>query len=99
MRKGQAIIRHGQLVMRAFPFSLLAGSVPNVVSRDALRGKKSGPPIRIVWNETLRQVRDWLCPWARLTIYGQRWSPDPPPPALAALLEHVAHSHGLTAPT
>ena len=49
--------------------------------------------------QALRQVRRWLCPWARLRLYWQSWSTAPPPPELAALLEHVAHSRPLDAPT
>ncbi|GAC1470370.1 MAG: hypothetical protein PVSMB7_21040 [Chloroflexota bacterium] len=60
-------------------------------------GGKSGP--RIVWQEILRRVRSWLCPWAQITRYWQSWSQAPPPPELAALLVHVTHSRPLDAPT
>ena len=54
---------------------------------------------RVVWNGTLRRVRAWLCPWARLQLYWQRWSSGAPPPELAALLAHVASARPLEAPT
>jgi len=54
---------------------------------------------RLVWNATLRRVRAWLCPWARLQLYWMRWSSGVPPPELAALLAHAARSLPLDAPT
>jgi hypothetical protein len=53
----------------------------------------------LVWQETLRGIRAWLCPWARLQLYWRQWSREPPPPDLAALLAHVAQSRPLPAPT
>jgi hypothetical protein len=38
-------------------------------------------------------------PWARLQLYWHHWSTARLPPELAALLEHVGHSHPLAAPT
>jgi hypothetical protein len=65
--------------------------------------EKSGPAKvtgeRIVWNATLRRVRAWLCPWAQLQRYWRQWSTAAPPPELAALLAHVAHSRSLESPT
>jgi len=58
----------------------------------ARRGEN--PRRRIIWQDTLRQV----CPWTRLQLYWHRWSTAPPPPELAALLDHVGHSHPLAAP-
>src|SRR5690348_6567382 len=64
-------------------------------------GKKGGLAggERLIWAATLRQVRQWLCPWARMHQYWQRWSSAAPPPELAALLDHVARSLPLAAPT
>jgi hypothetical protein len=99
-RDAAAIIRHWHLVMLAFTFSLLteappAGWVRTAEPEEAV-GKKSGP--RIIWQETLRRVRAWLCPWAQIGRYWQSWS-HAPPPELQALLAHVAHSRPLDAPT
>jgi hypothetical protein len=58
-----------------------------------------GPASRVIWNQALRRVRAWLCPWARLQLYWRHWSSSVPPPELAALLAHVAHSLPLEAPT
>lgn len=96
MRPEHAIVRHWQLVMPAFTFSRLAGTAPPAAPPEPV-GKKPGP--RIVWQETLRQVCRWLCPWARLQHYWRRWSAAPPPPELAALLDHVARSRPHGAPT
>jgi SRSO17 transposase len=100
-RAERAIVRHWQLVMLAFTFCLLAGRLTDPttpsVPRTERPGGKSGP--RLVWQDTLRQVRRWLCPWARVRLYWQSWSTAPPPPELAALLEHVGHSRPLPAPT
>jgi hypothetical protein len=54
--------------MLAFTFSLLteaplAGWVRDT-ERNHAAGKKSEP--RIIWQETLRRVRAWLCPWAQI---------------------------------
>jgi Transposase DDE domain len=121
MRPERAIVRHWQLVMLAYTFSLLVGALPEgeetgqteqeppapaaveTVDTDApvsgSAGGKSGPAAaagaRIVWNATLRRVRAWVCPWARLQLYWRRWSTAAPPPELAALLAHVAHSRPL----
>jgi hypothetical protein len=65
IRSVEAIIRHWQLVMLAFTFSLLVGNT----APTHRAGEKSTP--RIVWNETLRAVRRWLCPGARVGIYWQ----------------------------
>jgi hypothetical protein len=97
-------VRHWQLVMLAFTFSLLATApaeqgeeAPPGDSGTAARGED--PRRRIIWQSTLRQVRCWLCPWAHLQVYWHRWSTAPPPPELAALLDHVSHSRPLPAPT
>jgi hypothetical protein len=61
-----------------------------------------GKGSRVIWNQALRRVRAWLCPWARLQLYCRRWSRTAPtsrPPELAALLAHVACSLPLEAPT
>ena len=113
MRPERAIVRHWQLVMLAYTFSLLVGALPDgsaatahpadspsrtAAPRACRLGEKSGPAStaapageRVVWNATLRRVRAWLCPWARLQLYWTRWSTAAPPPELAALLAHVAH--------
>ena len=73
-----------------------AGVAGSMAIARVRRGKSGA---RIVWQATLRQVRRWLSPWARLRLYWQSWSTAPPPPDLAALLEHVAHSRPLDTPT
>jgi hypothetical protein len=96
IRKERAIVRHWHLVMLAFTLSLIEGIAPGEGEQETNRddaqgsGGKSAP--RIVWNDTLRRVRSWLCPWARITLYWGRWSTAPPPVELSALLNHVAHS-------
>jgi hypothetical protein len=111
MRPEQAIVRHWHLVMLAFTrhvcyWDRLQLPLPRPLSLIRWRppqraGKKSetGNGKRIVWAATLRQVRQWLCPWARVQLYWQRWTSAAPPPELAALLIHVAHSLPLAAPT
>ncbi len=49
--------------------------------------------------EEERQVRRWLCAWARLHIYWRHWSTAPLPPELAVLLGHVGRSLPLDALT
>jgi hypothetical protein len=68
-------------------------------TRRRLEEKSAPAAVRVVWNATLRHVRAWLCPWARLQLYWQRWSTAPPPSELAALLDHVARSLPLDTPT
>jgi SRSO17 transposase len=103
VRSEKAIVRHWQLVMLAFTFSLLTAAPTDQVEKASPdndgSAARENPRRRIVWQSTLRQVRSWLCPWARLQVYWHRWSTAPPPPQLAALLEHVSHSHPLVAPT
>lgn len=101
MRPERAIVHHWYLVMLAFTFSLLMGgpaASPNAVEGG---GKKDGQADgeRLILAATLRTVRQWLCPWARVQLYWQRWSSAAPPPELAALLEHVACSLPLAVPT
>jgi hypothetical protein len=55
-------------------------------------GASAEPGRRVIWNQAVRQVRAWLCPWARLQLYWMRWSSTAPPSELAALLAHVARS-------
>jgi hypothetical protein len=121
LRTEQAIVRHWQLVLLAYTFSLLVGTVPTATAppttaaptstatdpsptAEATGGGKIGPRPsprvrgRVVWTATLRRVRSWLCPWAHLQRYWTRWSRAGPPPELAALLAHVAHSLPLEAP-
>ncbi|MCK9905184.1 hypothetical protein MXD63_34970 [Frankia sp. Cpl3] len=95
-------LRHWQLVMLAFTFSLLSAPPSDHAQETPREDRKAAgenPRRRIVWQDTLRQVRGWLSPWARLQLYWHRWSTAPPPPELAALLDHVGHSHPLVAPT
>jgi hypothetical protein len=110
MRPEQAIVRHWHMVMLAFTFSLLMGSpsAPQAsttpaapLPADEAVEKKEGPERgkRLIWAETLRAVREWLSPWARVQLYWQRWSSGAPPPELAALLDHVARSLPLATPT
>lgn len=68
---------------------------------DAAAGKKCAPASagRVVWTAPRMRVRAWLCPWARLQVYWQRWSSTAPPPEWAALLAHVASARPLEAPT
>jgi SRSO17 transposase len=108
VRSEHAIVRHWQLVMLAFTFSLLAGTPPldtGAAATDASAASASGrasggkPAPRITWQATLREVRRWLCPWVRLRLSWRLWSAAPPPPGRAALLDHVAHSRPLGAPT
>jgi hypothetical protein len=102
VRSEQAIVRHWQLVMPAFTFSPLAAA-PAEQAGEAAAGDGGpaggNPRRRIIWRDTRRQVRSWLCPWARLQLYWHRWSTAPPPSQLAALLDHVSHSRPLAAPT
>ena len=103
VRSAEAIERHWHLVMLAYTFSLLAGTEPTTESEANVSVEPSGggkpQAARIVWNEALRRVRAWLCPWARLRLYWGQWSKAPPPAGLAALLDHVAHSRPLKVPT
>lgn len=110
MRPERAIGRHWHLVMLAFTFSLLMGAPAAPLARTtpaapltpAEAGEKKGGQAggeRIVWAATLRQVRQWRCPWARVQLYWKCWSRAAPPPELAALLDHVARSLPLPAPT
>jgi DDE superfamily endonuclease len=112
MRSEQAIVRHWQLALLAYTCSLLVGAMPTAAplpspQQEATGGKKSGPDrppseaesgARVVWAATLRRVRSWLCPWAQLPQSWRRWSSGAPPPALAALLAHVARSLPLEMP-
>jgi hypothetical protein len=92
MRPERAIVRHGQLVLLASTLSLLVGAVPaRPASREATpaegkisasqrhRVRGAGHPRGL--ERGLRRVRAWLCPWARLQLYGTRWSSTDPPPA------------------
>jgi hypothetical protein len=91
MRPERAIERHWHLVLLAYTFSLLVGTVPTTPPRPPIRlprpttsrraGGKSAPDAapRVVWAATLRRVRSWLCPWAQPRRYGQRWSSGAPP--------------------
>src|SRR5262249_19481342 len=101
MRAERAIVRYWHRVRLAVTFSLLAGRppAPTTLSVPAAKrpGERSGP--RLVWQATLRAVRRWLSAWARVHGYWQSGSTAPPPPELAALLEHVGHSRPLAAPT
>ena len=107
VRPERAIVCHWQLVMLAFTFSLLAvASSPPAATAGSAEplpapgGRPGGKPApRLVWQATLHAVRAWLCPWARLHFYWSRRTTAPPPPALAALVEHVAHSRALGTPT
>jgi SRSO17 transposase len=99
VRPAHAIVRHWHLVMLAYTFSLLAGAPHPNQSAPAHAGGGGKSPAHLVWQDTLRQVRAWLCPWARVQIYWQQWSTAPPPAELAALLQHVAQSQPLAAPT
>jgi hypothetical protein len=87
-------VRHWQLVMLVFTFSLLTAA-PAERAEQAPAGN-SWPAAgeksrrRIIWQSTLRQVRGWLCLWAHLQVYWHRWPTAPPPPELAALLDHSA---------
>ena len=94
-------MRHWQLVMLAFTVSLLTAAPADQAGKAPRRdgGPGGNPRHRIIWQDALRQVRGWLCPWARLQLYWHRWSTAPPPPELAALLDHVSHSRPLAAPT
>jgi hypothetical protein len=42
------------------------------------------------WPVALRRVQAWLAPWTYLWRWWRAWSTDPPPPALQALLDHLA---------
>jgi hypothetical protein len=72
-----------------------AAGEKSVVSPPIPDGVGSGE--RVVWTATLRRVRRWLCPWARLQRYWTRCSSSAPRPELAALLAHVARSLPLDA--
>ncbi|MGW1109249.1 hypothetical protein [Streptomyces sp. NPDC002540] len=88
--------------MPTFTFSLLTGACPGrgaeTPTEDAGSAAGENPRRRIVWQDTLRQVRSWLCPWARPQLYWHRRPTAPPPPQPVALLDHVGHSHPLAAP-
>jgi hypothetical protein len=122
MRPERAIVRHWQLVLLAYTFSLLVGALPPAVEPDDRStadqpgpttdqaGKKLSTTAsrtargRVVWQEALRRVQAWLCPWARLRICWQRCSRGVPPPELAELLAHLAsglqlEAHLLETPT
>jgi hypothetical protein len=97
-----ANVQYVSLVLPTLPY-LPLGS--RRFFRGRRPGKKSGTTsgvesaVRVVWNATLRRVRAWLCPWARLHLYWRRWSSAAPPPELAALLAHLAASRPLDVPT
>jgi hypothetical protein len=102
VRSEKAIVRHWQLVMLAFTFSLLAAAPAEQAGEAAAgdggpAGGKSATADHLAGHTAA--VRSWLCPWARLQLYWHRWSTAPPPSQLAALLDHVGHSHPLAAPT
>src|SRR5215472_15951317 len=111
MRPERAIVRHWHLVMLAFTRHACSWDRPRLPKPRPLlplrspptrwSGKKEGQERgkRLIWAETLRAVREWLCPWARVQLYWRRWSSGAPPPELAALLDHVARSLPLAAPT
>jgi hypothetical protein len=88
--------------MLAFTFSLLTTASPGQAEEappgDSRTAAGKNPRRRIIWQSALRQVRSWLCPWAHLQVYWHRWPTAPPPPELAALLDHVSHSRPLPAP-
>ena len=46
-------------------------------------------PRTVPWPMALRQIRDWLDPWAFLWRCWRAWSDLPPPPELQALLDWV----------
>ena len=89
VRPERAIVRHWHLVMLAYTFSLLIGAGPP--SPGEAGGGKIGasrrPQVqrahRVRFSgvgrlgPALRQVRAWLCPWARLQLYWRRWSSTP----------------------
>jgi hypothetical protein len=87
MRPELAIVRHWQLVLLAYTFSLMVGALPPAVelagtstadqpepSTDQAEKTEHHGQARghIVWQEALRRVQAWLCPWARLRSYWQR---------------------------
>ena len=73
VRSEQAVVRHWQLVMLAFTFSLLTTASPGQAGEappgDSGTAAGKNPRRRIVWQDTLQQVRSWLCPWTRLQLY------------------------------
>lgn len=66
MRKERAIVRHWQLVMLAFTFSLLEGVEPEeeIGGTDRERTEESGGKSgrRIVWNDTLKAHQELAMP-------------------------------------
>jgi hypothetical protein len=118
MRPERAKVRHWQLVLLAYTFSLLVGALPppaepsststtdqlDQPTNQAEKKLSTTARGRVVWQEALRRVQAWRCPWARLRICWQRWSRGVPPPELAELLAHLARglpleAHLLDAPT
>jgi hypothetical protein len=98
MRPERASVRHWQVVLLAFTFSLLVGGLPRPAP-TATSLAASAEPAGGEKITTRRRVRAWLCPWARRQVSWRRWSrtappphrPTAPPPEVAALLAHVAH--------
>ncbi len=73
-------------------------SAPASGTASVGQGQSARSGSRVVWNQALRRVRAWLCPWAQLQRDWTRWASAAPPPELAALLAHVARSLPLDAP-
>lgn len=109
VRSDAAIRRHWQLVCCAFTFCWRqwppsAGVAASAEGEDreepavdaaAGPGKIRGARPPGCWPMALRAVRAWLEPWVLLRRYRRAWSPLPPPPPLAALLDRRYRGHGL----
>jgi hypothetical protein len=111
LRPERAIVRHWQLVLLAYTFSLLAGALaprrrptraapptrPNWLPNNPEQQLGTTVRRRVVWQEALRRVQAGRYPWARQRICWQRWSSRAPPPELAALLAQLARGLPLEA--
>ena len=113
VRSDRAIQRHGQLVCGAFSFcwwaflrrqaTIMVDQALETASAPATEpvGEKrepSGDHPTLSWPVASRQVQSWLDPWTILWRCWRAWSRAPPPPALPALLDAVAHGHPLHLP-
>ena len=109
MRPERAIVRHWQLVMLAYTFSLLVGAPP--LSREEVAaGKKIGTSQRLRVRGAGRErstgksrhLEPGAAPGTGMAVpLGSaaallaQWSASAPPPELAALLAHLARSRPL----